>query len=106
MQIVRKDILPDGIQIQLEDWSEYNTSEYPDVYGMQIGAYPIAKNHGYFIRAGERFRLTIAHNPYKGYTNAAVAADYTALVNGEKKLEDLVEYFWDGKKDAWRLGIV
>lgn len=44
MKVLEKALTPDGIEIQLEDWSEHNTAEYPNVYGFTIGAYPIAKN--------------------------------------------------------------
>lgn len=44
MKIIEKAIMPDGTSVQLEDWSGNNTKEYPDLYGLEIGAYPIAKN--------------------------------------------------------------
>lgn len=103
MKIIRKDTMPNGVKIQLEDWSK----EYPDLFGLQIGAYPIAKNSGKygFTLSGDRFRLTIATNTYDDYTNADVTADYEALVNGQKSLEDLAAHFWNGEKDKWYLGM-
>ena len=109
MQILDRSIMPNGTAIQLEDWSEHNTAEYPSLYGLQIGAYPIAKNSDdryHLTQRGRPFRLTIAHNEYKGYTNEMIRADYEALKAGEKTLEDLAEYFWDGKKDMYYLGII
>lgn len=45
MKIIERSVTPNGIAIQLEDWSEGNSKEYPDIYGLTIGAYPIAKKH-------------------------------------------------------------
>lgn len=100
MRIVKKDTMPDGTKIQLEDWREDNL-------GFIIGAYPIARNSGSygFVIAGRTFRLSIATNKYAEYTNADVAADYEALVSGQKTLEDLAEHFWNGEKDKWYMGM-
>ena len=38
MKILEKATTPSGIEIQLEDWSDKNTVEYPDLYGLNIGA--------------------------------------------------------------------
>lgn len=107
MKILEKFILPDGTEIQLEDWSEHNSEEYPDLYGLTIGAYPEAKNTGKYrwVRGGEKFRLTIANNSYAGYMNDDVKSDYEALKNGEKTLQDLSSHFWYGEKDMWYLGM-
>jgi hypothetical protein len=107
MKILEKSTMPDGTKIQLEDWSEHNTEEYPDLYGLTIGAYPIAKNTGKYewVKGGRTFRLSISKNKYSGYTNDNVKADFEALKNGEKKLEDLSAHFWYGEKDAWYLGM-
>jgi hypothetical protein len=107
MKVIEKTMLPDGTPIQLEDWSEHNSAEYPDLYGYTIGAYPIAKNTGRYsiIRGGERFRLSISNNSYAGYTNENVKADYAALISGEKTLKDLSGHFWNGKKDMYHLGM-
>lgn len=103
MKIIRKDTMPNGVKIQLEDWSE----GFPDLFRIQIGAYPIAKCSGKygFVLSGDRFRLTIASNRYDDYTDADVTADYEALVNGQKSLEDLSDHFWFGEKDKWYLGM-
>ena len=42
-KIIDRAIMPDGTEIYLEDWSKSNSQEYPDVHGMTIGAYPIAR---------------------------------------------------------------
>lgn len=43
MKILDKFVSENGTDIQLEDWSEHNSPEYPDLYGLCIAAYPIAK---------------------------------------------------------------
>lgn len=107
MKIIRKDTMPNGVKIQLEDWSEHNTQEYPAIYGLNIGAYPIAINSGSYglVHSGDRFRLSISMNNYCNYNNDNVRADYEALVSGEKSLQDLAAHFWNGDKDKWYLGM-
>lgn len=108
MKIIEKATMPNGTEIQLEDWSSHNTPEYPDLYGLAIGAYPIARNTGKsrWVEGGKKFRLTISYNKHSGYTNDAVKVDFTALKNGEKSLEDLAAHFWNGKKDMYYLGMI
>lgn len=107
MKILERAIMPNGTEIQLEDWSEHNTAEYPNVYGFTIGAYPIAKNtsKNRLIQSRNKFRLTISSNPYMEYTNDDVKNDFEALKTGSKTLEDLSEHFWYGKKDMYYLGM-
>lgn len=100
MKIIDKAILPDGTKIQLEDWHSENSEKYPDLHGYTIGAYPIAKNTSSsgWIRKGETFRLGIARNEYKKYTDDMVLTDYEALKNGTKTLADLREHFLERRK--------
>lgn len=106
MKIIEHAIMPDGTAILLEDWSDENTEQFPDLYGLTIGAYPIAKNTGkYWIQGGQPFRLTISQNKYTGYSNDDVRADFEALKNGTKALENLAAHFWNGEKDMWYLGM-
>lgn len=107
MKVLEKAIMPNGTEIQLEDWSENNTKEYPDLYGLTIGAYPIAKNTGKhrWIESGNKFRLQVSMNQYRGYSNDDVKADFEALKSGEKYLKDLVDHFGNGEKDMWFLGM-
>jgi hypothetical protein len=107
MKVLERANLPDGTDIQLEDWHENNTPELPDLYGFTIAAYPIAKNTGKWriIQGGKKFRLSIDNNKYKNYTDEDVKADYEALKFGEKTLQDLAEHFWNGEKDMWYLGM-
>lgn len=107
MKILEKAIMQNGTEIQLEDWSDKNTKEYPDLYGFAIGAYPIAKNTGKYrwIEGGDNFRLSIHSNKHRNYTNEDVKTDFESLKNGEKSLEDLAAHFWNGEKDMWYLGM-
>lgn len=107
MKVIEQAVMPNGTEIQLEDWSENNTREYPDLYGLAIGVYPIAKNTGKYrwIESGNKFRLQISMNQCRGYSNDDVKADFEALKSGEKSLEDLADHFWNGKKDMWFLGM-
>ncbi len=106
MKVIERATMLNGTEIYLEDWSEKNTAEYPDLYGLTIGAYPIAKNSSTFIRSGEKFRLTISQNKYQNYSNDDVKADFEALKSGEKSIEDLSDRFWDGRKDMFILGMI
>ena len=108
MEIKDTAVMPNGTAIQLEDWSSHNTLEYPDLYGWTIGVYPIAKNTGKnrWVEGGKKFRLTISHNNHSGYTNDDVKADYEALKNGKKRLENLSAHFWSGREDMYYLGMI
>lgn len=108
MKVIDRAVTPDGIQIQLEDWHENNTEEYPLLYGYTIAAYPIAKNTSKYgwIRSGSKFRLDISCNNYRNYIDEMVLADYEALKNGTKTLEDLQEHFYNGNKDKYYLGLI
>ena len=46
MKTIERATMPNGTTIYLEDWSDKNTEQFPDLYGLTIGAYPIAKNTG------------------------------------------------------------
>ena len=107
MKVIERTTMPNGTEIQLEDWSNKNTEQFPDLYGLTIGAYPIAKNTGKYgwIRSGEKFRISISQNKYTGYFNEDVRADFEALKNRTKYLEDLAAHFSDGEKDMWYLGM-
>lgn len=107
MKVIERATMPDGTEILLEDWSDKNTEQFPDLYRLAIGAYPTAKNTGKYrwIRSGETFRLYIPQNKYTGYFNDDVRADFEALKNGTKSLEDLAAHFWYGEKDMWYLGM-
>lgn len=107
MKVIEYAIMPDGTEIYLEDWSDHNTERFPSLYGLKIAAYPVAKNTGKYgmTRSGESFLLSIPQNEYAGYTNDDVKADFEALKNGTKTLEDLAIHFYNGERDKWYLGM-
>lgn len=108
MHVIERAIIPDGVKIQLEDWHENNTKEYPDLHGYTIAAYPYAKNTGKYgiIRSGEIFRISVSMNKYANYTDDMVLVDYEALKNGTKTLADLRKRFWNGERDEFYLGLI
>lgn len=95
MKIIEKSKTKNGVEIQLEDWDGK----------LAIGAYPICVNGNWIIKHGKTFRLTISENQYIGYSNGDVKADFGKLKSGEKRIEDMANYFWNGKKDTIMLGI-
>ena len=107
MKVIERATMPDGTKILLKDLSAFNTEDLPDLYGLTISVYPVAKNTGKYgwIRSGEKFLISISQNKYTGYSNDDVRADFEALKSGEKKLEDLAAHFWNGEKDMWYLGM-
>lgn len=106
MKVLEEATTPNGIKIYLEDWSDHNTTDHPDLYGLTISAYPIAKNSTYWFKSGEKFCLSMSMNKYSNYTNDNVKSDFEALKSGEKSLEDLSEHFWNGRKDKYLLGMI
>lgn len=107
MKILERFTLEDGTDIQLEDWHDYNSEEYPDLYGYVIGAYPLAKNTSKngLVRNLHNFRLSVSINKYSNYFDDDVNKDFESLKNGSKTLKDLSDHFWNGDKDKWYLGM-
>lgn len=95
MKILEKSVTKNGVEIQLEDWGGK----------LAIGAYPICVNGNWIIKHGKTFRLTISENQYIGYSNGDVKADFEKLKSGEKRIEDMADFFRNGKQDAIMLGI-
>ena len=52
------------------------------------------------------FRLAIAENNYKGYTDTEVKRDYDLLKQGKITLTDLADHYWFGEEDKMRMGLV
>lgn len=108
MKIIEISAMPDGTEIQLEDWHDKNTKDYNDLYGYVIGVYPVAKNSGRFgwVKSGGKFRISISYNKYANYTDEMVLSDFESLKNGEKTLSDLKDHFFNNFKDQFYLGII
>lgn len=100
MKVLQEARTPQGIEIQIEDW----TQDYSCFNTFYIAAYPIAKNTSKYgwIRGGKNFRLGISR---EWKSNEEVYTAFNELVNGTKKLEDFADRFWNGEKDQWYLGM-
>lgn len=98
MRVVKRSQMPDGTKIQIEDWSQ----DYITFPTLTLGAYPIAKCEGNFVRRGHTFRLSINR---EFHTDAEVLDLFEALEKGSAKLEELVRHFWNLDKDAYLLGL-
>ncbi len=100
MKIVRKSQMPNGTQIQIEDWRE----NYSFIKTFEIGTYPKAKNSSKsgYICSNETFRLTLT----RFENDEQVEKIFNQLEKGEIMLEELSEYFYNGHKDKFYLGLV
>ncbi|MNH75580.1 hypothetical protein D3C73_278240 [compost metagenome] len=91
MKVIKTGVMPDGTDIQIEDWSEnYSFHNYADT----LATYPKSKmtHEGtYAPKARERHRFSFRF----GSAEEAEAA-FNDLTEGIKTLSDLREYF-DGK---------
>ena len=97
-KILRKEVMPNGTKIQIEDWKEvYNEKT------IWIGAYPKAKRDGRrgYPRKGESFRLTICRD---FSSDAEVNLIFEALIKGELRLEDLGEHYYDTQRAKYYMG--
>ena len=93
MRIVKKGVMPNGIRMQLEDWSE----DYPFFAPVaHIAAYLVARESRdregvwRYPERGKPFRLSF----YFGMDKSAELA-FLALQDGEKALTDFSEYVDD-----------
>ena len=94
LTIIKKGTMPDGVQIQLEDW----------VSRLAIAAYPTAvRDSRLFIRKGEQFRLTITYDA--DTTKESALQDFDDLINGVKNLESMADRFGQGDMDRWIFGM-
>lgn len=89
MKILTKGIMPNGIPIQIEDWSsDYSFAPYGDT----LGSYPKSKvsHPGSFSPKGnETFRCS-----FKFASFDEVKEAFNALLNGEKSLSDFKEHLY------------
>lgn len=101
MKVLERASMPDGTDIQLEDWTK-NNSHFKT---LSVGAYPIAKNTSKFkwVEAGITFRLDLSRN----FSNDnQVLETFNSLQNGEITLRDLTAHFYNGLKDQFYLGMI
>lgn len=91
MKVTQRATMPDGTEIQIEDWS----GDYPTVFVPcgTIAAYPISKYTlpGSFApKAGVRFRADFS----RFETTEQVQEAFDRLVSGESTLKDYAEALW------------
>ena len=97
MDFIReKAVMPDGTEIQLENWED----EFPSspTLWWAVGAYPIAKHSSgrlFGPRRNCQFRLTISF-----HTEAEALECMRRLESGDAELLDYREKFWNGERDA------
>jgi len=94
MKVLIREKMPDGIKVQLEDWSENGQMKWC------VGAYPVSKADSKYkwIRRGERFRLSLY---FENKAQAEVAFDL--LVTGKQALINCSAHFYNGIKDLYYL---
>lgn len=99
-KILERELTPDNIKIQMEDWREV----YPNSFQtLTIGCYPIAKQSGRhgWIEKGENFRCAI--EIFKDNNEAYEI--FEQLMNGEVKIEELGDRIRD-PKHKYYLGLI
>ena len=98
MKILEKATTPDGIDIQIEDWSD----NYLFMNILSIGVYPTAKQSDtVWIIPNERFRMSLD----KFKSDSETLEVFRKLKNGNCKLEDLTEHFEEKTKNMYYLGL-
>ncbi len=102
MVVRKRGVMPDGTQIQIEDWK----NDYPNVVKtISIAAYPKAKNTGthQWVKKGETFRLELSRE-FK--TDEFVENLYEKLISGRISLEDLDKHYYNGDDDRFYMGLI
>ncbi len=87
MQVIQRSITPEGVGIQIEDWS----MNYSNAPASTVATYPIAKqkipgsNHNY-PAPGDTFRFAFHFK-----TTLEARKCFNQLESGEKTLKDFIE---------------
>lgn len=99
MTILERTKMPDGTEIQLENWKE----DYPHIFStLSIGAYPIAKRGRYWIKEGEPYRLDLIRD----FTSDDIVREtFNCLELGTLTLEELDNHYWNGDRDRFYMGL-
>ena len=99
MKILEKATTPDGIDIQIEDWSD----NYSFMNILSIGVYPIAKQSDtIWIIPNKRFRMSLA----KFKSDIETLEVFRKLKNGSYKIEDLTEHLEEKTNNMYYLGLL
>lgn len=99
MKIIRESKMPNGTDIQIEDWR----LDYPFIDTLQIAVYPKAKNTSKYgwVESNKCFRLTLVN--FKN--DEDVEDTFKKLETGKIKLETLDQHFENGHRDKFYLGL-
>lgn len=90
MKVIKRSKMPDGTDIQIENWKE----NYNFIKTLSIAAYPLAKeSDDFMIRRNEKFRLELS----KFNSDNEVLELFQKLENGEITLKKCTSYFRDKK---------
>jgi len=99
VKIIKKSKMPDGTDIQIEDWKD--VYELMNIYS--IATYPKARNtskYG-FIKNNEKFRLELTR--FK--SNEQAEQIFKQLEQGSITLNELSNHFLDIHRDMYYLGM-
>lgn len=96
MKVIKRGVTPDGVKIQIEDWSEnYNFCNKNDT----LAGYPIAKktldNPSHYPELNRPFRVSFD----LGDSEKAEIA-FNDLISGKKVLRDFIDYLNENPKVA------
>lgn len=99
MKIIKKSKMPDGTNIQIEDWKD--VYEFMDIYC--IATYPKAKNSSKygFIENNKNFRLELT----RFENNEQAEKIFNQLEDGSISLNELSNHFLDIQKYMYYLGM-
>lgn len=93
MRVIKKGVMPDGVKIQIEDWSEdYDFHTESDT----LAGYPIAKK-----TLNTPLQYPELYRPFRVSFNLGnrkkTETAFNDLINGNKSLRDFIEYIDDPK---------
>lgn len=86
MQVIKRSKMPDGTDIQIENWKE----DYDFIKTLYIAAYPIAKeSNDFVIKRNQKFRLELS----RFSSDDKVLDLFQKLESGKITLKKCVDYF-------------
>lgn len=94
MKVLKRSEMLDGTKIQIENWK----NDYDFIKTLNIAVYPIAQRGS---EANKTFRLELENFE----SDAEVEDIFNRLENGKIELAELTNYFRNGTKDEYLLGI-
>ncbi len=94
MEVLERAKMKDGTRIQIENWK----NDYDFIKTLNIAVYPIAQRGS---EANKTFRLELEN--FKN--DAEVKEVFSKLEKGKIEITELTQYFMNGTKDEYLLGI-